>query len=96
MAVPSTAEYWHIGDSMMRLRVSTERITIFPKWGAVDSVEHHALGWVLSADQLTFLIPRDSFADEAAELIRQSGHYGEPKVIKDLAGLRRIISARRI
>ena len=49
------------------LRVSTERITIFPKWGAVDSVEHHALGWVLSADQLTFLIPRDSFADEAAE-----------------------------
>ena len=49
------------------LRLTTDRITIFPKWQAIDRVERLALGWVLSADQLTFLIPHASFADEAAE-----------------------------
>ena len=49
------------------LRLTTDRITIFPKWQAIDRVERLDLGWVLSADQLTFLIPRASFADEAAE-----------------------------
>ena len=49
------------------LRLSTDRITIFPKWIAVDTVEWAATGWVLSADQLTFLVPRASFADEEAE-----------------------------
>ncbi len=48
------------------LRVSTERITIFPRWAAVDTIERGADGWVISADQLTFLIPHDSFADQAA------------------------------
>jgi hypothetical protein len=48
------------------LRATTERITIFPRWAAVDTVERGADGWVLSADQLTFLIPHDSFADEGA------------------------------
>lgn len=48
------------------LRLTTERITIFPRWAAVDTVERGADGWVLSADHLTFLIPHDSFADEAA------------------------------
>jgi hypothetical protein len=48
------------------LRLTTERITIFPRWEAVDTVERGADGWVLSADHLTFLIPHDSFADEAA------------------------------
>lgn len=49
------------------LRLSTDRITIFPKWHAVDTVEHGETGWVLSADQLTFLVPQESFADKDAE-----------------------------
>ena len=49
------------------LRLTTDRITIFPKWKAIDRVERLALGWVISADQLTFLLPSGSFADEAAE-----------------------------
>ena len=35
-------------------------------------------------------------ADASAQLIKQSGFYEEPKFIKDLAGHRRLISARRI
>jgi hypothetical protein len=49
------------------LRLTTARITLFPRWQANDRVERLALGWVLSADQLTFLIPAASFADETAE-----------------------------
>lgn len=49
------------------LRLSTDRITIFPRWAAVDAVEWSRLGWVMSADQLTFLIPRTSFADVESE-----------------------------
>jgi len=49
------------------LRLSTDRITLFPRWQAVDTVERHELGWVLSADQLTFLVPRDSFAGRDSE-----------------------------
>jgi hypothetical protein len=49
------------------LRLSTDRITIVPKWQAVDTVERADSGWVLSADHLTFLIPRASFPDSAAE-----------------------------
>jgi hypothetical protein len=51
------------------LRLSTDRITIFPRWHAVDTVERGADGWVVSADHLTFLVPRDSFADETAERV---------------------------
>ena len=47
------------------LRLTTERITVFPRWSAVDTVERGTDGWVLSADHLTFLLPHDSFADEA-------------------------------
>lgn len=49
------------------LRLTTDRITIIPRWPAIDRVERLALGWVISADQLTFLVPHASFADEAAE-----------------------------
>jgi len=49
------------------LKLSTDRITIFPKWAAVDTVEWVGTGWALSADHLTFLLPRDSFADRDAE-----------------------------
>ena len=49
------------------LKLSTDRITIFPKWVAVDTVEWVGTGWALSADHLTFLLPRDSFADQDAE-----------------------------
>ena len=49
------------------LRLSTDRITIFPRWHAVDTVEWAGSGWVLSADHLTFLLPRASFADREAE-----------------------------
>lgn len=49
------------------LRLSTERITIFPKWAAIDTIEPADTGWLLSADQLTFLVPRASFADTESE-----------------------------
>ena len=49
------------------LRVSTDRITIFPRWAAVDTIECATDGWAISADQLTFFLPSDSFADETAE-----------------------------
>lgn len=49
------------------LRLSTDRLTIFPKWRAVDTVERAESGWVLSADQLTFLVPQASFADRDVE-----------------------------
>ena len=49
------------------LKLSTERITILPKWTAVDTVEWAATGWVLSADHLTFLLPRESFGDREEE-----------------------------
>jgi hypothetical protein len=49
------------------LRLSTDRITILPRWHAVDTVEWAGTGWVVSADHLTFLIPRASFADSDAE-----------------------------
>ena len=49
------------------LRLSTDRITIFPRWHAVDTVEWAGTGWVVSADHLTFLVPRASFADRDAE-----------------------------
>jgi hypothetical protein len=51
------------------LRLSTDRITIFPKWHAVDTIEQADSGWVLSADHLTFLIPRTSFANKDAERV---------------------------
>ena len=51
------------------LRATTERISIFPRWAAVDTVERGADGWVISADHLTFLLPHDSFAGEAAARI---------------------------
>ena len=35
-------------------------------------------------------------ADASAQLIKQTGFYEEPKIIKDLAGHRRLISARRL
>jgi hypothetical protein len=49
------------------LRLSTDRITILPKWHAVDTVESAGTGWVISADHLTFLVPSASFADPDAE-----------------------------
>ena len=49
------------------LRLSTDRIAIFPKWHAVDTIDRADSGWVLSADHLTFLIPSESFADKDAE-----------------------------
>lgn len=49
------------------LRLSTDRIMIQPKWSSIDTIERGTAGWVISADHLTFLIPRQGFADEAAE-----------------------------
>jgi hypothetical protein len=49
------------------LRLTTDRMTIFPRWHAIDTVERVKQGWALSADQLTFLLPRESFADETTE-----------------------------
>jgi hypothetical protein len=49
------------------LRLTSDRITIVPRWQTIDTLERVPQGWALSADQLTFLIPRDSFEDEPAE-----------------------------
>jgi hypothetical protein len=49
------------------LRLTTDRITLTPRWQSIDTVERVPQGWVISADQLTFLLPRESFADEATE-----------------------------
>jgi len=46
------------------LRLTTDRIQIFPRWEAVDTIERVGAGWTLSADQLTFFLPAESFADE--------------------------------
>ena len=49
------------------LVLETERVTIAPRWQAIDTVEKGATGWVVSADQLHMLIPFDAFADEDAQ-----------------------------
>ena len=49
------------------LRLTTDRITVIPRWQSIDTVERVKQGWVISADQLTFLLPRESFPDQAAE-----------------------------
>jgi len=49
------------------LRLTTDRTTLFPRWHSIDTVERVPQGWVISADQLTYLLPRESFADEASE-----------------------------
>jgi hypothetical protein len=49
------------------LRLTTDRMTLLPRWHAIDTLERVPQGWVLSGDQLTYLLPRESFADEATE-----------------------------
>ena len=49
------------------LRLTTDRSTIIQRWHSIDTVERVPQGWVVSADQLTFLLPRESFTDEAVE-----------------------------
>ena len=49
------------------LRLTTDRTTIIQRWHSIDTVERVPQGWVVSADQLTFLLPRESFTDEAVE-----------------------------
>jgi hypothetical protein len=51
------------------LRLTTDRIVIFPRWHSIDTIERVPQGWAISADQLTFLLPRESFADEASERV---------------------------
>jgi hypothetical protein len=49
------------------LRMSSGRVAIAHKWAAVDLIAKATDGWIISANCLTCLIPRDSFADEATE-----------------------------
>ena len=49
------------------LVLTTERMVIAPRWHAIDTLERGADGWVLSADQLHFLIPFAAFASEPAQ-----------------------------
>jgi hypothetical protein len=49
------------------LVLTTERMVLAPRWHAIDTVERGADGWVLSADQLHFLIPFAAFAAEDAQ-----------------------------
>lgn len=70
-------EFAHLGIPLEReglyeilpegLRLTTDRIQIFPRWEAIDTLERVKFGWALSADQLTFLLPSQSFTDEAGE-----------------------------
>jgi hypothetical protein len=39
----------------------TDRMVLAPRWSAIDTVERGRAGWVLSADQLHFLIPYADF-----------------------------------
>lgn len=49
------------------LRLTTDRITILLKWASIDTVERSILGSVITADQLTMLIPSGSFEGQIAE-----------------------------
>ena len=49
------------------LMLTSDKIDIFPKWSAIDTVEKLGKDWVLQAEQLTFLIPHDSFASADEE-----------------------------
>ncbi|MCR2834100.1 hypothetical protein [Parerythrobacter lacustris] len=43
------------------LVLTTERMLLAPRWPAIDTLERGDAGWVLSADQLHFLIPYADF-----------------------------------
>jgi hypothetical protein len=49
------------------LVLATERMVLAPRWHAIDTVERGNHGWVLSADQLHFLIPFAAFPDADAQ-----------------------------
>lgn len=49
------------------LALTTERIAIAPRWHAIDTVERGTHGWVISADQLHFLIPFADFPTNDAQ-----------------------------
>lgn len=49
------------------LVLTTERMVLAPRWHAIDTLERGADGWVLSADQLHFLIPFAAFPEEDAQ-----------------------------
>ncbi|MGX7895017.1 hypothetical protein [Tsuneonella sp. HG222] len=46
------------------LQLATERVDLLVRWPAIDSVEKGRLGWAISGDQLTMLLPYASFASE--------------------------------
>lgn len=49
------------------LVLHTERLVLAPRWAAIDTVEKGRKGWVVSADQLHFLIPFEAFPDDDAQ-----------------------------
>ena len=49
------------------LVLHTERLVLAPRWAAIDTVEKGRKGWVVSADQLHFLIPFDAFPDDNSQ-----------------------------
>lgn len=62
------------------LRLTTPRVTIFPKWGTIDTIEDVGDGWAISADHQTFFLPRDSFGgveDERRFLRALVAHLGD-------------------
>ncbi len=75
------------------LKLLSDRIDIFPRWAAIDQVDRIAGDWVLQTDQLTLLIPGDSFADEGQErdfITDLRGHLPEATIerspeLRDLA-----------
>jgi hypothetical protein len=49
------------------LVLSTERMVLAPRWAAIDTIERGEKGWVISADQLHFLIPYADFPSVDAQ-----------------------------
>lgn len=49
------------------LVLTTERMVLAPRWHAIDTLERGKHGWVISADQLHFLIPFADFPDSDAQ-----------------------------
>lgn len=49
------------------LVLTTERMMLAPRWAAIDTIEKGVAGWVVSADQLHFLIPYADFPSVDAQ-----------------------------
>lgn len=56
---------YHVNDEALVLE--TARTTLSARWGTIDTLERHDFGWIVSADQLHYLIPFAAFTDEGQQ-----------------------------